>query len=208
MTSSPVSTDESLLQRLFAEPERGWQEFHSKFSPVINCVIRRYRLGQEDSSEVFQEVCLRLVKNDYNILRKWQPERCPLKGYLVVVTQSACLSFIQSSFHRFSRLKIDNSTNESISEHFLDNLENSTPSPIERIINWEITHILRKYLKELVKAGQITNDDFLLIEFRLGGMPWKQIGHLLNISPGTARVRLFRLREDFRCLLRQQDLEI
>lgn len=59
---------------------------------IVANTCRRHRTGIDDMEEFAATIRLKLVANDYEVLRAWQ-ERCSLSTYLVAVVNNAFLDF-------------------------------------------------------------------------------------------------------------------
>ena len=59
--------DVELIQRVLSNPSEGWEEFQAIYDRFLLKVTRRFDLAQEDEEEVYQEICLQLVKNDFKV---------------------------------------------------------------------------------------------------------------------------------------------
>ena len=74
-----------------------WQAFVDRYAQVIFTAVRRVlsRHGSSKHSsrieDVTQEVFLRLVRNDYRLLRAFDPARSTLVTYLTIIAHSTAL---------------------------------------------------------------------------------------------------------------------
>ena len=208
MVFPPDPCDKDLIGLLFSDPDRAWPLFQSRYGAFLKILIRRHRFSKEDAEEVYQEVCLRLVKHDLKVLRDWQPQRCPLKGYLVVITESVCLSFLRSSFHRYNRLRSQQPDWKPDLESALEKTNRPVLTPADRIQRLETLRIFNECLKSWTDSGKLSAEDRLLLELRLGGMTWDQVSEVLGMSSATARSRLFRIKGELRQRLVVRGLDV
>jgi len=208
MTFMADPCDEALINHVLTDPDQGWREFQSKYGAFIKTLIRRHRLSTEDSEEIYQEVCLRLVKHDHRVLRAWEPARCPLKGYLVVITESVCLNFLRSSFHKYNQLRISPAGNDLDLDTVLSENGPLAPTPADRILRFETLRIFRDCLDSWCVSGFLSADDRLLIELRIGGMTWDQVSEVVGIPSATVRSRLSRMKRELRQRLIVRGLEV
>ncbi len=183
-----------LLERVFKEPEQGWGEFWGEYRPFVETLILRYRLTKEDSEDLFQEVSLRLAKNEGELLRAWDSQRSSLKGYLSVITTSVCLNFLRSAFHKYSKRKMGYPTQDNLPE-VIQHFHDPTPSPRERFERLELLRVIEESLNALEKEGKMGNHDRLLFQYRLAGMTFVEIGQLLGISLENALQRFHRSKQ-------------
>jgi RNA polymerase sigma factor (sigma-70 family) len=194
--NSTCAHDCALISKILSKPQEGWQEFEERYGRLIRSWVGHYHASPEDTEEIYQEICIRLVKKDYKLLRAWVPERCPLPGYLAVITTSVCLNFFRSSFHVYSIRKWTSTQVEENGDAWdlLSTLEDSAPSPRERLMRMEMLGRLEGLLQTWTETEEIPREDRLLLQFRLGGMSYRQMGKVLGISEQNAAVRFHRLK--------------
>ncbi|HXG61592.1 MAG TPA: sigma-70 family RNA polymerase sigma factor [Planctomycetota bacterium] len=78
-----------------------WSAFVRRAAPILRHAVTRTfarhgRSGEEaDVEEAVQEVYVRLVKDDYRLLRTFDPLRASLATWLTVVARSAALDFLR-----------------------------------------------------------------------------------------------------------------
>ncbi len=93
------------LNQCIAGNKRAWDAFvetHAK--GIYSTVLRVFRTrvpcpDPADVMDVAQNVFIRLVKDDYKLLRSFDPNRASLKTWLTVVTRSTALDFLKSGFY-------------------------------------------------------------------------------------------------------------
>jgi len=88
-SASPVL---DLVQAAQAGCQDAWDALVERYTPLLNNVVRRHRLGGSDAEDVVQTVWLRLVEH-LGSLRV--PEALP--GWIVVTTRNECIRVIRSS---------------------------------------------------------------------------------------------------------------
>lgn len=71
--------------------QAAWNELVERYTPLVVSVIRRYRLGAEDSADVNQTVWLRLVENLDRIR-----ELRALPKWIITTTRHECLHVLRS----------------------------------------------------------------------------------------------------------------
>lgn len=90
MTLSDI--DKNLLQRCLQGKPRAWENFVDRFMGLVVHVTlhtagaRSVRLSAEDCDDLCAEVFLRLIKDDFAVLRRFRG-RCSLATYLTVVSR-------------------------------------------------------------------------------------------------------------------------
>ncbi|MEW6366791.1 MAG: sigma factor [Acidobacteriota bacterium] len=76
---------------------QAWEAFVKRYAPVIYRAVSRTMLGRrtdargEDIKDVTQEVFYRLVRDDYRLLRSYDPSRSSLVTWLTIVSRSLTL---------------------------------------------------------------------------------------------------------------------
>ena len=89
------------LNQLSAGSKPHWDDFVEQYSALIYSVIRRILLtyrkdaGDWDLNEIFQEVFVKLIKDDYKLLRTYDPAKASLSTWLTIVTRSTAIDFLR-----------------------------------------------------------------------------------------------------------------
>jgi RNA polymerase sigma-70 factor (ECF subfamily) len=88
-----------------------WRDFVEKYAGVVHAAVRKvirakvFRASEDDIQEVAQNVFMRLVKKDFNLLRRYDPARCSLATYLTIIARSTALDFLRYGF--FNSIPLD-----------------------------------------------------------------------------------------------------
>ena len=77
-----------------------WRRFVDRFGPVIHAAVRRTVLRRapgDDAAldDIAQEVFVRLVKDDFRLLRTYDPARAALTTWLTLVARSASVDHMR-----------------------------------------------------------------------------------------------------------------
>ena len=99
-TSDESVTDdnwtETRLASLLGGDKAAWDQFVARFAPIIYAAIRRAFAAAawrfDDSEDVFQDVFLRLSRDNFRLLRNYDPARAVLSTYLTIVSRSVALN--------------------------------------------------------------------------------------------------------------------
>jgi RNA polymerase sigma factor (sigma-70 family) len=78
--------------------KRAWEAFVDRYAPVILAAIRRLLTGRglaEAAEDVAQDVFLRLVKDDFRLLRTYRADKASLVTWLTIVARSAALDMLR-----------------------------------------------------------------------------------------------------------------
>lgn len=91
-----TAVDRVLLRRCLSRDAGSWNDFVDRFLSLIYHVIgytahlRSVRVGPEDTEDIAAEVLLKIVANDFRVLREFRGE-ASLATYLTVVTRRICI---------------------------------------------------------------------------------------------------------------------
>ena len=92
----PVS-EERLQSWLIEDPERGWRAFIDGYTPMLLGLIERAGIVDRDEiMEVYVQACERLAAGNYAALRRRDPSRGSLTGWLAVVVKRAAVDWVRS----------------------------------------------------------------------------------------------------------------
>lgn len=89
------------LRKLTAGDKRAWDAFVDRFSGVIYSAVRnaiaarRPDVNEEDVRDLVQGVFIRLVKEEYRLLKSYDPSRASLVTWLTIVARSAAIDFLR-----------------------------------------------------------------------------------------------------------------
>ncbi len=92
--------DDKHLKLLRCGDVSAWYAFVNATGPLLKGVIRRAlsRAGKaDDCADVLQEVFLRLVRDDFRLLRRYDPQRARLGTWLRVVANSTAIDWMRKS---------------------------------------------------------------------------------------------------------------
>ena len=97
MDSNPYTAlDRALLRRCLSREPGSWNDFVDRFLSLIYHVIgytahlRSVRLAPEDVEDIASEILLKIVANDFRVLREFR-EEASLATYLTVIARRICI---------------------------------------------------------------------------------------------------------------------
>jgi RNA polymerase sigma-70 factor (ECF subfamily) len=126
LAESRKRDEQRLIRRLIANDTAAWSEFVDNFSgaifgAVVN-TLRKAGYGPDESTDVAQDVFVRLCKDNHRLLKQFDPDRASLKTWLGVVASSTTIDHLRRL--RGHALSIDD-----MPEDFAV----TEPRPVERI---------------------------------------------------------------------------
>ncbi len=81
--------------------KRAWDAFVERYARVIHAAVARTcrahdaRLGEQDVEDIAQDVFVRLVKDDFRLLRSYDPAKASLATWLTIVSRSMALDALR-----------------------------------------------------------------------------------------------------------------
>src|SRR3954468_12922489 len=91
-----TAVDRELLRRCLNREPGSWNDFVDRFLSLIYHVVnytahlRSVRVGPEDVEDIAAEILLKIVANDFKVLREFRKE-ASLATYLTVVARRICV---------------------------------------------------------------------------------------------------------------------
>ena len=76
------------LAELLAGDKRAWEQFVRRYAALIVAAVRGIAAGSGDVEDLTQEVFVRLCKDDFRLLRSYDPERASLSTWITIVARS------------------------------------------------------------------------------------------------------------------------
>ncbi|GFK94364.1 ECF RNA polymerase sigma factor SigX [Fundidesulfovibrio magnetotacticus] len=113
MKDISVPARHSDIGRVVAGEKIAWDRFVEDFSGLLyGVVLRTLRLrspsaSADDAKDVMQEVFLRLIKDDFRLLRSYREERASLSTWLTVVGRSVALDWLRRPEARRATVELD-----------------------------------------------------------------------------------------------------
>lgn len=100
------------LAKVISGDNAAWDSFVETFSGLIHHVVARTLLSRSvdfapDVVDVSQDVFVRLIKDDYRLLRTYDGERAALPAWLTVVSTSVALNRLRRPEYRQDTVELD-----------------------------------------------------------------------------------------------------
>jgi len=92
---------DELLWKCLQGDKRAWEAFVDRCAPIIFATVRRVMGGRvppgrgASAEDIAQDVFLRLVQNDFRLLRSYDPARASLATWLTIVARSVTTDFVR-----------------------------------------------------------------------------------------------------------------
>lgn len=87
------------LKALVGGDKRSWDAFCARYAPTINAAVRRaFGIGrptQDDLLDAGQEVFLKLCRDQYRLLREFDPGRAKLATWIGVIAYSTTVDWLR-----------------------------------------------------------------------------------------------------------------
>jgi len=79
---------ESLPEALLRGEKSAWDAFVRRYGGLVVAAVRGVAMAQAEVEDLTQEVFLRLCKDDFRLLRSYDPARASLSTWLTIVARS------------------------------------------------------------------------------------------------------------------------
>jgi len=157
--------DSQLVEDCLQGKEAAWSALIAKYKNLIYSIPVRYNFSEEDSADIFQAVCLDLLK-ELPTLR----EPNALAGWLVQVTRNKC-------FHR-KQAQLRGKVQE------IDDLDTLTSPAMPKDVTAEVEQeqLLREAI--LILSPRCRRLVHMLF-FEMPARPYQQVAHDLNLAEGS-----------------------
>jgi len=187
--------DRNLLERCVQRKPRAWEDFVDRFMGLLIHVIqhtaqaRGVRLSGEDRDDLCSEVFLAIIKNDFELLRKFRGDSS-LATYLTVVARRLV---VHSLLDRKSAARLDEATLHGTG----NGGQRAAPPRSEAIPDAEQRIIDREEVDHLLD-GLGDHEAQVVRMYHLEGKSYQEISSQAHIPMGTIGPILTRAREKMR----------
>lgn len=113
MSQSTFPTEDTDIDQVVSGEKAAWDAFVEKYSGLLfGVTIRTLRarcasLDQEDARDVVQDIFLRMVKDDFKLLRTYDPQRASLSTWLTVVARSMAIDYLRRPERNRETVELD-----------------------------------------------------------------------------------------------------
>jgi RNA polymerase sigma-70 factor (ECF subfamily) len=179
--------DRNLLLRCLGRKPGAWEDFVDRFMGLVVHVVnhtsqaRSLRLSKEDLDDLYSEIFLAIVKDDFAVLRHFRGQSS-LATYLTVIARRVCV-------REMIRRKM---TGQAVGSAGSKGPEPEAKSDVERISN-------REEVERLMKALGGKEADVVRM-YHLEGKTYREISSAVDIPENSIGPTLTRAREKMRSL--------
>ncbi len=184
--------DLGFVRRCVSGDKRAWDEFVEKYSSLIYNYIhsvsraKAHTFTQENIQDIFQEIFLSLIKDNYRKLSTFQAKNgCSLASWLRQVTINTTLNYIR-------RLKPNISIDEQVNGDIklIDILSSDFPSAADTLSQDEKLNSLKDCI------GKLNIDDKYFLELYIHrNLGLEELKDHLKVSRGAIDMRKSRIVE-------------
>jgi RNA polymerase sigma factor (sigma-70 family) len=85
---NPAARQADPLAELLAGDKRSWEKFVRRYAALIVAAVRGIAAASGDVEDLTQEVFVRLCKDEFRLLRSYDPERASMSTWITIVARS------------------------------------------------------------------------------------------------------------------------
>lgn len=114
------------IKKLLRGDKFAWDGFVERFSAVIYSAVLKVfhahvkNVDQWDVNDVVQEVFIRLIKDDYRLIKSYNPDKASLVTWLTIISRSTAIDFLRRRRLETVSLEEDEALNIPVAENFSD----------------------------------------------------------------------------------------
>jgi RNA polymerase sigma factor (sigma-70 family) len=188
--SRRASSDTYLVRACLKGSEKAWWRLVDKYKNLIYSVPIKYGLSQDEAADIFQSVCLELLK-DLPQLR--EPQALP--AWLIRVTSRKCFNWRQKK----NRVSIDDTD-----QNELTDLIEPNDGPDDLLSQLEREQALREAMAELdARCRKMVR----MLFFETPPRPYLEVAESLGLAPGSIGFIRGRCLERLRRALAKKGFE-
>jgi len=106
------------LPKLLASDSRAWDECVQRFTPVVYAAVsktlRTYKGGADpdDTGELVQNVFIRLIRNEYRLLKSYDRRKASPVTWLTIIARSVTIDFVRK--RRLDTVPLEDQLDEAV----------------------------------------------------------------------------------------------
>ena len=117
-----ISIDLTALQQ---GDRRQWEKFVDQSAPFVAGIIRKTLLaaghGSGETGDLLQDFYLRLCRNHFTALKRYDPERCRLSTWLAVIARNIAIDYLRRQ--RPVQVELDRAEQENVFQPHDDRMD-------------------------------------------------------------------------------------
>jgi|TARA_B100001093_G_scaffold244815_1_gene234412 RNA polymerase sigma-70 factor (ECF subfamily) len=172
-----------LLRAKDPKDKKAWNEFVKIYKNFIYHLLHKMNVDPSSIEDVSQNVLLQLWKK----LSSYDPEKAKFRTWLSVVIRNIALNHFRSEKKRFTH---------SLEENAKSQIDENATDALDRMIQeeWKM-HIMDLAMEKMETL--FSPNAIQVFALSLKGLPQKEIGAQLGISPDSVKVLKHRVRGRF-----------
>lgn len=129
------------FNKLYDGNQDEWDFFAKKYTPIIYCSVIKILKAECITSDITQDIFLKLIKNDYQLLKTFDHKKASISTWLSVIARSTTIDYLRKQ----------KKTEELQDYHYIeDNSEIKYNIPEKHNIPYNLLTIKEKLLLHLV----------------------------------------------------------
>jgi len=177
-------SDEQLMRLLSRGREEAFEVLFRRHFPRIFRFFYRSLGEEETAKDLAQEVLLKVYQSAESYMQKAR-----VTTWLYTIARNRLLNYIRDT--RKSRKEVDFMVGDrSAYEHSLETEHSTLSDPFEETKLREMETLIRDALTALPESLKTP-----FVMSQVTGLSYREIGEVLDITPGAVKLRVFRARE-------------
>ncbi|RME04786.1 MAG: sigma-70 family RNA polymerase sigma factor [Planctomycetota bacterium] len=196
------SDDHQLIQNCLQQKPDAWQKFVSQYAPLIYSLSQQTleyfqaNYSREDLEDILENVFLEFLKNNFKLLREYNP-KYSLTTWIGVVVRTQVGRFLRQKKYPSQSLDV------AYPKGNIPSKNAKQTESLKQIEQKEYSQLLKKALE------QLPFKEALILQFAFfDEMDYKQIAKTLQISVNSVGAYLFRAKTKLLHILKKMGVEI
>ncbi len=164
-----------------------WKKFVKNYTGFVKNVIYYFITNRTDIDDILQNVFLRLLKNDFKLLKNFKGEtEISFLAYLKSITLSTTKNYIKKHYKEIPYKELEN--------NIIDNIFNPEDITIKKI---KIENLKKSIMELPIEYRDV-------FSFLIKGYKHKEISQILKISINTVSTRIKRGKEKLKKIMKEK----
>ncbi|MGH9523276.1 MAG: RNA polymerase sigma factor [Terriglobales bacterium] len=182
----------SLVRRCLAGDAAAWEQLVQQFHRRIYNICYRFTGSQDDAQDLTQEVFIKV----YRTISSYDLEKGSFQTWVTTMTRNLLVDHFRKSKQDRATDSLEEPLADEDSPSLLDQIEDSGPSPDQKLLTREKQQFVQRALQKLspdLREAVILRD--------LQDMDYREIALALKVPEGTVKSRINRGRTELARLL-------